>query len=187
MLNYVKESKWYILLSIGVFMIFAVFGAVLALTVPGATDMLDAAFGGLSTDMPSWQLAIFLFLNNGIKNLVLAMLGIIFGFTPTLMLSVNGAVFGIATVYVIGKAGILYLIAGILPHGIIELPMLWWSCAIGLRLGHKSLLFFPQRITKKEFFREVKMGAAQFLYIVPLLGLAAIIEAFVTPVILSWV
>lgn len=187
MLNYVKESKKYILLSLSIFLAFFVLGIGVALAFPQTVDVLKNIADGIDTSAPSWQLAIVIFLNNAIKNFVLSMGGVCVGFGPVLMLSVNGLILGIAAVFVAQKDGILYFIVGISPHGIIELPMLIWSCAIGLRLGHKTCLGLLQRIGKEELVHEIKMGATQFIYIIPLLGVAALIEAFITPVLLSWV
>ena len=76
--------------------------------------------------------------------------------------------------------------AGVLPHGIFELPALLFGSAMVLYIG--AVLVTPQRgksigeviITLIADWFKVFVGL-----IVPLLAVAALIEAYVTPVILQ--
>lgn len=52
------------------------------------------------------------------------------------VVSSNGFLLGIVGYDAVEKAGILFLLAGILPHGTIELPVVLVSIAIGFRLGY---------------------------------------------------
>ena len=87
--------------------------------------------------------------------------------------------------YIVGQQkGFLFILLALLPHGIIELPMVFLSASIGLRLGHHVFLYLIGRPT--EIKREFKEGLKfYFHWIMPLLFVAAIIETFITPLILS--
>jgi stage II sporulation protein M len=111
-------------------------------------------------------------------------LGLGLGLLPLMVVTSNGFLLGIVGYGAIQKEGWLYLAAGILPHGIIELPVVLVSIAIGFRLGH--LLILSMLREKADFSGEIKI-AVHFLihWITPLLFLAAAIETFITPVVIS--
>ncbi|MEI6731787.1 MAG: stage II sporulation protein M, partial [archaeon] len=61
----------------------------------------------------------------------------------------------------------------IVPHGIFELPAIFVSLGLGIKLG--AFVFGPER--KKEFVRRALASLKVFVYVVlPLLIIAAIIE-----------
>lgn len=78
----------------------------------------------------------------------------------------------------------LYLLA-ILPHGIFELPAMWLSFAIGLTLCREITALCRKR--PHEPFSRTLWRCGQFfsLGVVPLLILAALVEAYVTPALLE--
>ena len=76
------------------------------------------------------------------------------------------------------------LLLALLPHGIIELPMVFLAAGIGLRLGHQVLTALTGKPT--EIKREFKDGIRfYFRWIMPLLFVAAVIETFITPLLLG--
>ena len=80
---------------------------------------------------------------------------------------------------------IIFVIAAILPHGIIELPMVLMSVGIGFRLGHASYFLTRHQKTTQELLNELKQGVIfYFRIIVPLLLLAAIVESYITPLLI---
>ncbi|MCF8012437.1 MAG: stage II sporulation protein M [Clostridiales bacterium] len=69
-------------------------------------------------------------------------------------------------------------IIGILPHGIIEIPALCISFALGWNiLRRKEKLFFKLKKRDVIFFARV---------VIPMLAAAAVIEIYITPVIIKW-
>ena len=84
----------------------------------------------------------------------------------------------------IQKEGLLYFLAGVVPHGVIELPTVLMSIGIGFRLGYLlALTFFGEKVNLAQ---EIRI-AIHFLvrWITPLLFLAAAIETFITPIVIS--
>lgn len=127
----------------------------------------------------SLELFIFIAFNNISKIALAIFLGIIFGIFPILFLFANGMVVGIFA-YTVAEA-ILWqvFLIGVLPHGVIEIPVLILGAASGVKLGGVvfNKIFRKRGSLKKEFSLALKF----FLRILlPLLILAAAIEAFVT-------
>lgn len=95
-----------------------------------------------------------------------------------------GAVLGIFKL--IGVPPTLLFLAGLLPHGIFEIPALMFASAIVLRIG--AALMTPQ--TGKSMGQVVLELAADWAkvflgVVIPLLAIAALVEAYITPSILS--
>jgi stage II sporulation protein M len=112
------------------------------------------------------------------------LLGLGLGIVPMIVATTNGFLLGIVGYSAVEQKGWLYLAAGILPHGIIELPVVLLSIAIGLRLGHMLALSLLKE--SSDLSGEMRV-AIHFLlrWIMPLLLLAAAIETFITPFIIS--
>ncbi|MEI6499223.1 MAG: stage II sporulation protein M [bacterium] len=99
----------------------------------------------------------------------------------------NGLRLGVMAVVVVDKQGLAWFLAGVFTHGIFEFPALIIADGIGLWLGYLLFrkLFFKEH---KQFRDGFKKGLIIFLKIViPLLLVAAIVEAFITPKLMAWV
>jgi uncharacterized membrane protein SpoIIM required for sporulation/ABC-type transport system involved in multi-copper enzyme maturation permease subunit len=100
-------------------------------------------------------------------------------------MGVLGLVWGEAQWF--GTMGYVFLLAALLPHGIIELPAVILATAFALRAG-ASIIAPPAGITAGEnFLRALADFVKMVLFvIIPLLFIAAIIEVNITPQILLW-
>jgi stage II sporulation protein M len=131
--------------------------------------------------LPPLQLAGAIFFNNVIKTLLVIVLGTLFGAITVLFLVVNGAALGIVFYLSIQSRGLWPSLLVLLPHGVLELPAVLLGASIGLMLGRHSL----NRLLGKaqtSFGTELAQALNFFLaVIIPLLLLAAFVEAFVTP------
>jgi stage II sporulation protein M len=125
-----------------------------------------------------------IFLKNLIACAMSVLLGLGFGLVPLLVLTSNGFMIGVVYYVIIHKQGVLYLLAGIVPHGIIELPTILLGISIGFRLGY--LLILTLLGEKANLAGETRI-AIHFLvrWFLPLLLLAAAIETFITPFAIS--
>jgi stage II sporulation protein M len=177
-----------------VIIIFVFFGSLLTGYASAASfpDMANTLMKGFSSrfapllTMSPLYILLMIFLNNAFVSLVSLILGIALGVFPILFIASNGYFVGVIS-YIVGQQkGFLFILLALLPHGVIELPMVFLSASIGLRLGHQVFLYLIGKPTevKREFVRGLKF---YFLLIVPLLFFAAIIETFITPLILSFV
>ena len=171
-LNYISESRRFIFIVIAVFLFFGLF----AFIIPGPFKILDPILRGLvdkTEGLNIGQMIVFI-LNNNLQSAVLGfVLGIFFGIFPFVNGIVNGSVLG----YVFSR---LYSVSGfsefwrILPHGIFELPAIFISLGLGVRLG--ASFFSGKDITNNLRERFVRGGRAFVLVVIPLLVIAAVIE-----------
>lgn len=144
-------------------------------------DMLEPA-----KNYSSFKLFSFIFFKNLIVALVCVLLGIIFGIIPVLIILINGLILGIVSFIILEQFNAFVLMAGILPHGIFEIPALIFSAASGVWLWRSvwKRLLYDQGELKKEFLSIIKFF---ILVIMPMLAIAALIETFITPYILDTV
>ena len=137
-----------------------------------------------STDNLSILLFLMIFINNGIKALGVIFLGILLGVPPLFFIGLNGFIFGSLGAALVSMKGWRYVMASIVPHGVIEMPMILLATALGLTVGMESLKWLAGRDSR------VKLQLADCLkvylrWILPGLAVAAIIEAFVTPLFMG--
>jgi stage II sporulation protein M len=186
--QYINDHKRYLVYATGLFLAPVLMGYFYAAYAPQEIDILLQSFKqslGSLVDLPPLHLALVIFLNNSIKTAAMVLLGGILGIYPTLSLIGNGYLIGIIGYIAQAKAGWVLFAASIIPHGIIELPLVILSGAIGLRLGHRTTkrLLGNREIDLKRDYRVALRWI--MLIITPLLFVAAFIEAFITPIIIS--
>lgn len=144
----------------------------------GKTDIL-APDGSVS--------ALGLLRNNVSASLVMFLTGLIpFIFFPLIGMFVNGAIIGalFKLFYANGVNILALFIRGILPHGIFEIPALIISAAMGVKLCTTVI----GKIRKKDVSIGETLKELGFKFItvvVPLLIVAALVEAYITPVLLG--
>ncbi|MGE5405649.1 MAG: stage II sporulation protein M, partial [Candidatus Saccharibacteria bacterium] len=118
---------WAVLFIIGI-----IAGAIYA---PEAAGMLEDTFKqlkGLIGHARPEVIALKLFEKNVIVVIVCVVLGrVTRGIIPGMICLYNGLMLGV--VGVISHLPLLAVVAGILPHGIFELPAIFLACAIGMR------------------------------------------------------
>ena len=141
------------------------------------------ADSGIVRDDGSFS-ALALFGNN-LRAMVLSTLyGFIpFLYLPALSMGVNAILLGMVASSVNGQW--LLLAAGILPHGIFELPALCLSLAAGLCLCQNINRYI--RKNEKGVMKPLLLNILRVtgLVVVPLLVIAAIMESSVTPAVMQ--
>lgn len=137
-------------------------------------------------ELPPHAFALLIFVNNFLKTLILGLvLGVLVAIPPMIFVFLNGLTIGLVSSIVAKRSGVLFVLLGILPHGTLEVPALLISCALGVKVG----LTVYNSIKKGGF--EVgstfKRCIKTYLkVVVPLLILAAIIETYITPLLLHF-
>ncbi|MCE7859770.1 MAG: stage II sporulation protein M, partial [Chloroflexi bacterium CFX2] len=132
--------------------------------------------------------ASFLFLNNTRSMVIIFLAGLTsFSVLGVLIYILNVALIGgvYALLELIGVSPIPIFLAGVLPHGIFEIPALMIGSAVVLYIG--AVLVTPQTgKSMGEVILEMLADWAKIFVgvVVPLLALAAVIEAYVTPALL---
>lgn len=178
----------YLIGSLALFLLGFGAGLLIVYRVPERADQLIenlAAFVQTFAGMPPWRLAIAIFLNNSIKTLTAILLGTLLGIMPVAFLLANGAALGVALTRSIQNRGLMDSLASIAPHGVIELPAVFLGTSIGLLLGMQSIERLRGR-SEISIGTEVFAGLRYFsTVILPLLLLAALVEAFITAALVA--
>lgn len=136
------------------------------------------------------EMSVFaLLMNNWRAMLVSAAYGLIpFLFLPLLSLLYNGLLLGILAVLLQNRGiSILAYLAGILPHGIFELPALVLSVACGVTLCRnmcRMVTGSPQKVPFMVLAEDLLRVLV--LVIAPLTVAAAFVECYVTPVVMAF-
>jgi len=136
------------------------------------------------------QISVFGLLGNNWRAMLLsALYGIIpFLFLPMVSLLSNGALIGVmAGLYQAGGVSMMALLAGLVPHGIFELPALILSIACGVKLCWNMCLMVlgsPEKVPFMELAEDLLRVLV--LVVAPLTAVAAVIECYVTPVVMGW-
>ncbi|MDI9615791.1 MAG: stage II sporulation protein M [Methanothrix sp.] len=183
---YLGSIRGYIAISVVLFFAAAASGFVAVEQNPAIAEewMKELEMLKWITDLPPLMIMILIFTKNLLACAMAVLLGVGAGVVPMLVAISNGVLVGMVSYQVIQREGVLYLIAGILPHGILELPAVLVSIAIGLRLGH---IFIMTMIDGDGDLGEEARTAISFLMyrVAPLLFVAAVIETFITPLAIS--
>ena len=185
--KYLHQLRPYILFASVIFTLAVFIGYFVAQNFPEEVmrilEEVKKELGPLG-DMTNFELFLIIFEQNVSALLLSIIFGIFLGIIPCFSVFTNGLILGIIIFEMLNEYSWEVLLVGILPHGIIEIPVLIISSAIGIKIGKIVLwkIFKRRGSIKKEFKQALKF----FLYILlPLLFLAALIEAFVTSVLLS--
>lgn len=182
-LEYLRSCWKYILIVAGIFIVSFMAGMLVSLQDLGLSEnyleMLKNSFGWIKTLNPI-GIMLVIFLNNALKSLLSLVLGAGFGLIPVLFVGGNGLLLGLLVNLVLKQEGLLFVLAAILPHGIIELPMILISAGLGLRLGY--FMYISLKGEKKDMrFELIESLRIYVRIIMPLLFVSAMIETFVTP------
>lgn len=183
---YIRSIRPYILLSGYLFFATAVLGFVASVQNPelAATyvgDVAEKLQWILDLSPPKMMMAIFL--NNLFASLMALLLGVGFGIIPLVVVVTNGLVVGLVVHQAMLAGGLAFVVVAILPHGIIELPTVLVCIGVGFRLGHLMIRTLLGRGGDLE--GELKAAIRLLRWVVILLFAAAVIETFITPVLIQ--
>jgi len=199
---YTEEWKWFkakfLKIFIFVIVIFILSSALSHVFLVNHPDQakriftdLAKLFKKIAVQEAGFKACLVIFLHNFRAALLVTVLGLIpFLFLPILGALGNGFVAGVVTsvAHLKGVKLVPGLLFGIAPHGIFELPAILYATSIGICLS----LLISKRIllgyhsNEEPLFPLFKQISKTFVgVIVPLLLVAAIIEAFVTPIFIK--
>lgn len=187
-----KKSFWIIMVvSLLIAVVFYLLIVQNPQTVKELFTTLAQAFDakGIKSDGTSTHFFWSIFKNNAQATFLSVLIGII----PLIILPAFSAVVTISTISILfasvaiqNKPWIDILVYGILPHGIIEMIAIFLSGSVGIFLSVTVFcrLFSPNRhrySIRKAGFQSLK---TYILVILPLVLLAALIEGYVTPILI---
>ncbi len=172
--NYIAESRKFIYAIVVIFLASVIISIVLP--VPSSIKQQLLNFIGQlikQTDgMNQFELIKFILFNNIQSSLAGMIFGIFLGVFPVVVVAVNGYLLGFVALMTIQKDG-FFVLWKLFPHGIFELPAVFISLGLGLKLG---TFIFQKK--KAELFRNYFWNSLKvfFFVVIPLLIVAAIIE-----------
>ncbi|MFA5869574.1 MAG: stage II sporulation protein M [Candidatus Bathyarchaeia archaeon] len=135
------------------------------------------------SNMGILELFGYVIANNAFKSLLFMVGGLLGGILPLFFVIFNGFFIGWVAFSLGSTMGLGFVVAGLVPHGIFEIPAIILAMSLGMKLGYALL----NRLRGQgDIWREARLALGLFVNrVLPLLVLAAVIEVTVTPVILS--
>jgi stage II sporulation protein M len=148
-------------------------------------NLFEKEVAGQITGKETPEIFVRLFINNLEACVLLLLGGASFGILTIFILSLNGILIGSIMEIVHQDHSVVFVAAAILPHGIFEIPAFILSGALGILLA-QSLI--GEWYHGGDASGEAGGFARLFInYVVPLVVIAAFVEAFITPIIIHLV
>lgn len=179
--------KRWIFIAILLFGLGLVVGAVTPAGIAGLVTDDFAALKELSDILVPFSLstAIFIFMKNTSALLLSFVLSPIFWVVPVLALTLNGWLIAFVSVAVIEQESLGFLLGGLLPHGIFEIPAFIIGEAAALSFGAMAILSLFQKRRRGQLVPSLKRNLRYLVVACALLLPAAIIETYITPLFLT--
>lgn len=182
------KYKTWLFIAIIIFVISIVVG----LATPDSISRLMAEdiaaleeLAGMLASLPPALIAVIIFLKNSLSLLVSFFLSPILCLTPLLALTINGWLVGWISAIVIEKESLGVLLAGLLPHGVIEIPAFIIGEAAALSFGSLVIVSLFKKETRSLLWPRFKQNLRYLAIALALLVPAALIEAFITPLFMK--
>ena len=182
-------TRW-LLITICLFGIGIVLG--LATTSTSAAGLFAKEIAALDklpdllAPLPQFSVFMFIFIKNVSAILVSFVLSPFFCLVPAMALIVNGGLIGWVSVSVIQEKSLGYLLAGLLPHGIFELPAFIIGEAAAFSFGTAVILSLFKKEGGNLLRSNLKQNSRYLKIALILLLPAAIIETFITPIRINY-
>lgn len=179
-------KKW-IFIAIFLFGIGIVLGVTASDTVADIFSEDLAALAELGAILEPFEVttAVFILLKNLLALLVSFVFSPLLLFMPVLALTVNGGLLSFISVIVVQQESFGFVIAALLPHGIIELPALIIGEAAALSFGTAAVMSVISAKRRRLLLPNLKQNLRYLMIACILLVPAAIIETYVTPLFLT--
>jgi stage II sporulation protein M len=128
---------------------------------------------------------VFILIKNVMALVISFAFSPIFCITPIITLLANGWLIGYISPGVIEQKSIGYVLVGILPHGIFEIPALVMAQSAALNFGAHTLMTVFKKRKGQPIAANFKYNVRYLVIALFLLVPAAIIETFLTPWLLK--
>jgi len=128
---------------------------------------------------------IFIFIKNAVVLLSSFALSPIFCLVPILTLAVNGWLLALVSTIIVEEKSLGFVLAGLLPHGIIELPALFIGEAAALSFGAMAIVALFKKERRNLLSSSLRQNLKYLSIALALLLPAAIIETYITPLLVT--
>ena len=142
-------------------------------------------FANLLVSLPQFAVLVIIFITNASTLLISFILSPIFCLWPILVLTLNGWLLAFVSTTVAQEESFGFVLAGVLPHGIFELPAFILGQAAALSFGTTVILALFKKERRELIMPNLKQNLRYLLIALALLLPAAIIETYVTPLLLT--
>lgn len=158
--NYIKDSRNFVYVIALIFFIFALGGFFITPAGDFAEQILKFIQELIEKiqGMSQGELISFIFFNNLQSSFFGMILGVLLGIFPVVIIIANGYLLGFVASMSVNSEGILVLWR-VLPHGVFELPAVFISLGLGLKLGF-WLILEPVKF----YWKKNKLISASFLF-----------------------
>lgn len=179
--------KWWLVIAVCLFGIGIAFG----LVTPDVSGNLLAEdltlLEELAAMLEPFQVitAVFIFVKNVSALLFSFIFSPILCLLPILALTANGWLLSFVSTIVVQEESLGFLLGGILPHGIIEIPALIIGEAAALSFGAMAITALFSKEKRSLFLPGLKKNLRYLMIACILLLPAAIIETYITPLLLT--
>ncbi len=135
-----------------------------------------------------------IFLNNLFLAVLMILSGLLLGLYPMISLTVQGIMLGFIIKHLFSQGRTIgFVLLGILPHGILEIPGIFIASAYGIKLGFSLLRLISKAITKDnkeehiaaEFLLNIRRIPIVLIGLTIILFIAAVIESTATGYLLQ--
>jgi len=131
------------------------------------------------------DMCVNLFANNLEACILLFLGGASFGLLTLFIMSLNGIVIGAVTEIISHGHSAIFIAAALLPHGIFEIPAFIIAGALGFCMAQSLIAeWYGAADTAADAGRLARLF---LLYVLPLIAVAAVVEAFITPAVIQLV
>jgi stage II sporulation protein M len=131
------------------------------------------------------DMCVKLFFNNLEACILLFLGGASFGILTLFIMSLNGIVIGAVTEIISHGHSAIFIAAALLPHGIFEIPAFIIAGALGFCMAQSLIAeWYGAADTAADAGRLARIF---LLYVLPLIAVAAVVEAFITPAVIQLV
>ena len=186
--EFLTDLRPYLKTSLAIFGAGIIVGLMIVSRFPELADQFQSSLVGfvkIFQGLSKLQLAGAIFLNNALKTLAAILFGCLFGVIPVIFLFGNGIALGLVFWLSMETRGLWISLVSIVPHGVLELPAVFFGTSIGLMLGARAVKSLFRR-TETSLGAELIRGLKFFCtVIIPLLLIAALVEAFLTSALVS--
>ena len=142
-------------------------------------------FSDILASLPAPVIALIIFMKNASALLLSFALSPMLCLVPVLALTVNGLLLGSLSAVIARQESLGFVLAGVLPHGVFELPALIIGEAAALSFGAAVMLAVFRSRERKQLLPNLRQNLKYLLLAIALLIPAAIIETYFTPLLLA--
>lgn len=180
--------RWWIIIAIALFAV----GIALGLADPGnIASLLSeelASLEGLGGFLSPFTFTMFIFIF--IKNVVALLFSFIFSpilaIIPVVTLLLNGWIVGLVSAMTLEQQSLVFVLGGLLPHGIIELPALFIGEAAALSFGIMAVIALFNKEKRGLFLPSLWRNLRYLGLALGLMLPAAAIETYLTPLLIGY-